>query len=120
MACDLMITWLEPDYQSLRKVEDMNDVRKRLPSSVILQVLLRSCQETFGVTCVGKTKTQFFYRINNYKSKHRSFRKSNQKVLQKPFQAHYYLDGHSGIDDSVFVKFQQCETYDKLKETETF
>ena len=45
-------------------------------------------------------------------SKHRAFRKGNQKVPQKRFHAHYCLDGHSGIDDWNFVIFEQCETHE--------
>ena len=48
-------------------------------------------------------------------SKHRAFRKGNQKVPQKRFHAHYCLDGHSGIDDWNFVIFEQCETHEQLK-----
>ena len=73
-----------------------------------------------GVPYVGKAKTKFRYRFNNYKSKHRAFRKGNQKVPQKRFHAHYCLDGHSGIDDWNFVIFEQCETHEQLKERETF
>ena len=52
---------------------------------------------------IVKVKTKFRYKFNNYKSKHKVFRKSNQKVPQKCFHTHYCLDGHSGIDDWDFV-----------------
>ena len=52
-----------------------------------------------GAPYVGKAKTKFRCRFNNYKSKHRAFRKGNQKVAQKRCHAHYCLDGNSGIDD---------------------
>ena len=81
---------------------------------------LLKCKVYGAVPYVGKAKTKFRYRFNNYKSKHRAFRKSNQKVPQKRFHAHYCLDGHSGIDDWNFVIFEQCETHEKLKERETF
>ena len=73
-----------------------------------------------GAPYVGKAKTKFLYRSNNYKSKHRGFRKGNQKFPQKRFHAHYCLDDHSGIDDSNFVIFEQCETHEQLKEREIF
>ena len=76
-------------------------------------------QSLCGVPDVGKAKTKFRYRFNN-KSKHRAFRKGNQKVPQKRFLAHYCLDAHSGIDDWNFVNFEQCETHEQLKERETF
>ena len=41
MARTLRITWLEPNYQNVRRVEDLNYVGKKLAWSVILQVLPR-------------------------------------------------------------------------------
>ena len=58
--------------------------------------------------------------FNNYKSKHRAFRKGNQKVPQKLFHAHYWLDDHSEIDDQDFVIFEQCETHEQLKDLKPF
>ena len=69
---------------------------------------------------VGKAKTKFCYRFNNYESKHRAFRKGNWKVSQRLFHAHYCVDGHSGIEDWDFVIFEQCKTHAQLKERETF
>ena len=71
---------------------------------------------------LGKKKPNFATGLtgfNNYKSKHRAFRKGNQKVPQKRFHAHYCLDGHSGIDDLNFVIFEQRETQ-QLKGRDTF
>ena len=73
-----------------------------------------------GAPYVGKAKTKFRCRFNNYKSKHRAFRKGNQKVPQKRYHAYYCLDGNSGIDDWNFVIFEQRETHEQLKEKETF
>ena len=50
--------------------------------------------------------------LEKVKSKHRVFRKGNQKVPQKRFPAYYCLDGLSGIDDWNFVIFEQCETHE--------
>ena len=69
---------------------------------------------------VGKAKTKFRYRFNNYKSKQRAFRKANLKIPQRRFQDPYYLDGHLGIEDWGFTLFEQCETHKQLKEKETF
>ena len=66
-------------------------------------IYLLKCKFCGGVPKVGKEKTKFCYRFNNYKSKHRAFGKGNQKVPQKRFHDHYCLDGHSGIDDWNFV-----------------
>ena len=63
------------------------------------------------VPYVGKAKTKFRYRFNNYKSKHRAFRKGNRKIPQK-----YHL----GIGHWDFTLFEQCETHKELEERETF
>ena len=65
---------------------------------------------------VGKAKTKFRYRFNNYKSKCRAFRKGNRKMLQKLFHDHYCLDGHLEIDDWDSTLLEECETYKQLKE----
>ena len=63
----------------------------------------KQCQYRFPY--VGSTKTKFRYRINNYKSTHRKFRKKYvQKYLtiviqkselkQKLFREHYRSEGH--------------------------
>ena len=72
---------------------------------------LLKCKVCSEVHYVGKVKTKFHYRFNNYKRKHRAFRKGNWKVPQKIFHTHYCLDGHSGIEDWDFVIFEQCETH---------
>ena len=59
-------------------------------------------------------------RRSAYKSKHREFRKGNQKGPQKLFHTHYCLDGHSVIEDWDFVIFEQCEKHARLEERETF
>ena len=70
---------------------------------------------------VGKAKTKFRYRFNNYKSKHRAFRKGNRKIPQKRFHDHYYcLDGHLVINDWDLTIFEQCETHKQLKDRDPF
>ena len=82
---------------------------------------LLKCKICGKVLYVGKAKTKFRYRFDNYKSKHRAFRKGNRKVPQKLFHIHYCLDGHSGIEDWDFEQcFEQCKTHTQLKERETF
>ena len=66
-------------------------------SKKVLYLLKRKiCSE---VPYVGKAKTKFCYRFNNYKSKDTPFRKVNRKVPQKLFYTHYCLDGHSSTED---------------------
>ena len=69
---------------------------------------------------VGKTKTRFRYKFNNYKSKHRAFRKGNRKIPQKRFHDLYCLDGHLRIDDWDFTLYEQWGTHNQLKKRETF
>ena len=69
---------------------------------------------------VGKSKTKFRYRFNNYKSKDRAFGKGNRKIPQNRFHDHYCLDDHLGTDDWDFILFEQSETHKQLKERETF
>ena len=64
---------------------------------------------------VGKAKIKSQYRFNNYKSKHRAFRKGNRKIPQKHFCDHFCLDGYLGIDDWDFTLFEQSETHKQLK-----
>ena len=86
-------------------------------SEKVLLYLQNVCDE---VPYAGKAKTKFRYRFNNYKGKHKAFRKCNRKVPQKLFHTHYCLDGRSGIEDWDFVIFGQCETHPHLKEREKF
>ena len=69
---------------------------------------------------VGNAKTKFRLQFNNYKSKHRSFRKGKQNVPQKRFHSHFVQDCHKGIGDWEVILFEKCETHKKLKERETF
>ena len=81
---------------------------------------LLKCKVCGEVPYLGKAKTKFRYRFNNYKSKYTAFRTGNQKVPQKLFHTHYCLDGHSSIEDWDFVIFEQWETHAQLKEREIF
>ena len=46
------------------------------------------CKVCSEAPYVGKAKTKFRYRFNNYKSKHKAFRKGNRKIPQKRFHDH--------------------------------
>ena len=77
---------------------------------------MQNCDDT---PYVGKAKTKFCLRFNSYKSKHRSFRKGKQNVLQKRFHLHYIEDCHRGIDDWEVTLFEKCEAHKQPKESET-
>ena len=62
------------------------------------------CDET---SYIGKAKSKFRYRFNNYKTKHRAFRKENRKIPQTHFHKRHCLDGHLGIDDWNFTLFEK-------------
>ena len=64
---------------------------------------LLKCKVCGEVPYLGKTKTKFHYRFNNYKSKYRAFRKGNWKAPQKLFHSHYCLQGHNGIRNWDFL-----------------
>ena len=58
--------------------------------------------------------------VNNYKRKHRSFRKEKQNISQKRFHSHYYLQYfHRSIDDWEVTLFEKYETQKQLRERET-
>ena len=61
---------------------------------------------------LGKQKPNFAFK--------KAPRKGNQKVPQKRFHAHYYLDGHSGIDNLNFINFKQCRIHEQLRKRKTF
>ena len=84
-----------------------------------LPYLLR-CKIFDDTSYVGKTKTKFHLWFNNYKSKHRSFRKGKQNELQNSFHSYYVQDCHKGIDYWEFTLLEKCEKYKYLKERETF
>ena len=83
-------------------------------------ICLLKCKICGEVPYVGEAKNKFCYRFNNYRSKHRAFRKGKRKVPQKLFQTHYCRDGPSSIEDWDFVIFEQCETHVQLEKRETF
>ena len=146
MARALRITWLEPDYPNLSKVEDVNNVGKKLclvcdSISTTTTFTAEACQNFRKAPWIATPKKYYIYR--NSKSvvasstlgkKKLNFaagwtiatvniehlKKGNQKVPEKRFHAHYCLDGHSGSEDWNFVIFEQFETHEQLKERETF
>ena len=56
---------------------------------------LLKCKVCGEAPYIGKAKIKFRYRFNNYKSKHRAFRKGNQKISQKLIQSDYLIINNS-------------------------
>ena len=81
---------------------------------------LLKCKTCDYTSYVGKAKTKFRLRFNNYKSKHRSFRKGKLNIPQKLFHSYYIHDCSRDIDDWEEMLFEKCETDKQLKERETF
>ena len=61
-------------------------------------VYLLKCRICGEVPYIGKAKTKFRGKFNDYKSAHRSYRKK-RKVSQQRFHEHYGQHSLSGIDD---------------------
>ena len=89
----------------------------------------KQCQYRFPY--VGSTKTKVRYRINNYKSTHRKFRKKyvekdltvvikKSKLKQKLFHEHYFSEGHQGIDNWSVTLIDQVEDLDSLRKKELY
>ena len=81
---------------------------------------LLKCKVCGEAPYIGKAKTKFRYRFNDYKNKHRAFRKGNRKVPEKLFHDHYCLDDHLGIQDWDFSLFKHVRYISNLKRGEPF
>ena len=97
LVCDSISTTSSFTIEACQETFKIQKGPLNCDSEKVLYLL--KCKVCGEVPYVVKAKTKFRYRFNNYKSKHRAFRKGNQKVPQKRFHAHYCLDGHSGTDD---------------------
>ena len=89
----------------------------------------KQCQYRFPY--VGSTKTKFRYRINNYKSIHRKFRKKyvekdqaiiikKSELKQKLFHKHYCSEGHQGIENWKVTLIDQVEDLDSPRKKELY
>ena len=110
LVCDCISTATTFTTEASQETFKIQSAPLTCDSEKVLYLL--KCKICGEVPYVEKAKTKFRYRFNNYKSKHRAFRKGNRKVSQKLFHTHYCFDVHSGIEDCDFVIFEQCETYE--------
>ena len=97
MVCNSINTITTFTTEACQEIFKIQKSSLNCDSKKVLYLL--NCKVCGGLPYVKKEKTIFLYRFNNYKSKHRAFRKGNQKVFQKRSHAQYCLDGHSGIND---------------------
>ena len=117
-VCDHIITTNTFTTKACGEVFKIQSGPLNCNSEKVLYLLrCKICDDT---PYVGKAKTKFCLRFNNYKSKHWSFWKGKQNVPQKRFHSYYIQDCHRGIDDWEVTLFEQCETYKQLRERETF
>ena len=89
----------------------------------------KQCQYCFPYE--GSTKTKLRYRINNYKSTHRKFRKKyvekdlaiiikKSELKQKLFHKHYCSEGHPGIENWRVTLIDQVEDLDSPRKKELY
>ena len=88
----------------------------------------KKCQ--FKFPHVGSTGTKFQFRLNNYQSTHRKFRKKLKKGIiqeikkselkQKQFHEHYYSDGHEAIANWCVALIDQVEDKKELRKKEQY
>ena len=96
-VCDHIITTNTFTTKTCREVFKIQSGPLNRNSEKVLYLLRwKICDD---IPYVGKTKTKFRLRFNNYKSKHRSFQKGIQNAPNKRFHSHYIQDCHTGIDD---------------------
>ena len=87
-------------------------------------------QCSYRLPYVSSTKTKFRYRINNYKSTHRNFRKEyvekdltvvikKSELKQKLFYEHYCSEVHQGIE-SWSVRLVEVEDLAPLRKKELY
>ena len=114
-VCDHIITTNTFTTKACGEVFKIQNGPLNCKSEKVLYLLrCKICDDT---PYIGKAKTKFCPRFNNYKNKRQSFQKGKQNVTQKRFHSHYIQDCHSGIDDWKVTLFEKCETH---KERETF
>ena len=117
-VCDHIITTNTFTLKACVKVFKIQSGLLNCYSEKVLQLLrCKFCDDTLYV---GKAKTKFRVQFNNYKNKHRSFRKGKQNVPQKHFHSHYAQDCHRGIDDWEVTLSEKYERHKQLKEREAF
>ena len=102
---------------SLRETFKIHSAPLNCNSEKVLYLI--KCKVCGEAPHIGKAKTRFRYRSNNYKRKHKAFPKENQKIPTKLFQDYCCLDDQLGIDWN-FTFFDECETHKQLKEGKTF
>ena len=100
---DNIITTNTFTIKACRKVLKIQSVPLNCNSEKVLYHL--KCKICDDTPSVGQAKTKFRLCFNNYKSKHRYFRKGKPNVPQKRFHSSYVEDCHRGIYDCEVTLF---------------
>ena len=89
----------------------------------------KQCQYRFPY--LGSTKAKIRYRINNYKSTHREFRKKcvekdvtivikKSELKEKLSHEHYCSEGNQGIENCIVTLVDQVEDLDSQRKKEMY
>ena len=78
LVCDSISTTKTFTTEACQEIFKIQKDPSNYDSEKVLYLL--KCKVCGGVPYVGIANTKFCYRFNNYKSKHRAFKKGNQKV----------------------------------------
>ena len=102
---------------------EVYQIKKNFNCNSKMVVYLIECR-VYGKQYNGSTITKFPARDNNYKSKHRNFRKeqilSNQARNQKLFHEHYLQNDHNGIYDWQITIIDNAEMVKSLRQKELY
>ena len=112
--------------------ETFNILKGPLDCSSNHAIYLLECKQCeYHFPYVGSTKTKFRYRINNYKSTHKKFRKKyvekdlaivikKNELKQKIFHKHYCSEGHQVTENWSVTLTDQVEDLDSLRKKELY
>ena len=117
-VCDLIITTNTFTTKICGELFQIQSGPLFCNSEMVLYLLrCKICDDT---PYVGKGKTKFRLRFNNYKSKHRSLRKRKQNIPRKRFHSHYIQDCHRAIDDWEVTLLRSVKRTNNLKKGRHF
>ena len=132
-SCEVCKSVNDTSYFKRRdKDETFNILKGPLDCNSNHAIYLFECKQCkYRFPYVGSTKTKFRYRINNYKSTHRKFRKKyvekdpalvikNSELKQKLFHEHYCSERHQGNENWSVTLIDQVEDLDSLRKKELY
>ena len=120
--------------QNFKKQSQKKLLRFLKVLSIVIRTIwlyLFECKKfQFKFLYVGSTVTKFRFRLNNYKSTHRKFRKKlkkgitqeikNSELKQRLFHEHYCSDGHKGITNWCVTLINHVKDKRELRKKELY